>query len=121
MPLLCGHGIEAAPFRLRRGLRSKAFLFVVDAMLIRFCSSRRDDAYSPLAHRVGNEHQPAIGHPDQREAVFTIVFAVIGLINGKWVLEDLACRSMPGAVCRGFPIIPFEFVILHGNYYGFAV
>ncbi len=92
---------------------------MVSASLIRFSLSGRNDANPVPSYRVGYEQQPLLHHAYQDEASLGGGLRVIRPFDSEGVLERFACHfegdGMEPPVAYGFPIIPLESVVLHGD------
>ena len=74
------------------------------------------DIFTP--HGVGNEQQAVFYHADNRKALLVVVFTIIRLLNGEWILKDITCilktDAVRGVIRRRFDVVSFETIFPHG-------
>lgn len=81
------------------------------------CSSSRNNANTFATRRVNNKQDYlARCHPNDDEAIFAVIFAIIQALHRKCIpeyrLRQLKSNSMEPIICIRFDRIPFKFQIL---------
>jgi hypothetical protein len=83
---------------------------------MRLGPARRYDADILAPHGVSNEQQAVLHHANNRKMHLAVVFTIIHLLKGEWILEDIPCifktDAVRGVIRRRLDV-SFKAIFLH--------